>query len=459
MEDPFCEGKVQYCTRKFPFADVALSLFQDLMKDVEPPLEELHKYCGRGYGLRRRITALGAKDSQRESWKALHSVWKDFVRDVILPYLGEDWVAFEREPNLRVHFANQKAPVSPHCDADHFHSPFEVNFWVPLVDVSDSESLWAESQPGLGDYHPFVARYGEAVRFYGNRCQHFTVDNVTQRTRVSFDVRVIRGRDVAKAQLPLGKYIRGRRFLLEGHSRFTLFGYYGIMSSEGELDADACQARGLVLDGPPAIDSPLLTPTCVSRLKSEDIPKSEASCSKIMSESSSKPPRARSSSLEHTRRCAEEAGSAREAQRRCARCGWLANRANLSTKLVYKNAEDELVPWVAENPDLHAPWGLGCIACVEARRRDGADGSSCSFANFAFGRAVCGTQPLLVKALLRHGNHASGQRSGGPRVICPNAQHRQALEILGGEEVQWVPLVQKPPKAPNSTAVVCQGGG
>ena len=151
-------------------------------------------------------------------------MYKRFVQDVLRVHLGEEWVAYERDPNIRMHFAGEKAPVSPHTDYDHFHSPYEVNFWVPLVDVDGTESLWAESRPGAGDFHPFVASYGEAVRFYGNKCQHFTVENLTPRTRISFDVRLIRGRDVSAASLPEGKLVCGRSFLTEGSDRFTLFG-------------------------------------------------------------------------------------------------------------------------------------------------------------------------------------------------------------------------------------------
>ena len=36
---------------------------------------------------------------------------------VVWVHLGEEWVVFEREPNIRMHFAGEKAPVSPHTDS------------------------------------------------------------------------------------------------------------------------------------------------------------------------------------------------------------------------------------------------------------------------------------------------------------------------------------------------------
>ncbi|CAK0793564.1 unnamed protein product, partial [Prorocentrum cordatum] len=54
--------------------------------------------------------------------------------------------------------------------------------------------------------------------------------------------------------------------------------------------------------------------------------------------------RPRSSSAEHARRCARECGTARGAQRSCARCAWAASRARLLPRLVYVDAAGEVVP-------------------------------------------------------------------------------------------------------------------
>ena len=51
------------------------------------------------------------------------------------------------------------------------------NYWVPLSDVSGSNSLWSETAPFAGDFAPFEAGPGQAVRFYGNRCRHYTTAN------------------------------------------------------------------------------------------------------------------------------------------------------------------------------------------------------------------------------------------------------------------------------------------
>ena len=66
-----------------------------------------------------------------------------------------------------------------------------MNIWAPLSKVYGSNSLTSESSPGKGDFHAFEARAGQFVRFYGNRCWHYCLDNTTEDTRVSFDLRVV----------------------------------------------------------------------------------------------------------------------------------------------------------------------------------------------------------------------------------------------------------------------------
>ena len=45
------------------------------------------------------------------------------------------------------------------------------------ISVFDTNSLWVESAPDLGDFHPLTMTYGEYCRFYGNKCRHYTKPN------------------------------------------------------------------------------------------------------------------------------------------------------------------------------------------------------------------------------------------------------------------------------------------
>ena len=51
-----------------------------------------------------------------------------------------------------MHIANSYLVAAvgyPHTDSMYFHQRGQINFWVPLTKVYDSNTLWVESSPGL----------------------------------------------------------------------------------------------------------------------------------------------------------------------------------------------------------------------------------------------------------------------------------------------------------------------
>ena len=54
-----------------------------------------------------------------------------------------------------------------------------------------NNTLWVESEPDFGDFHPLEMRYGQCCRFYGNLCRHHTQPNDTNQTRMSLDFRAV----------------------------------------------------------------------------------------------------------------------------------------------------------------------------------------------------------------------------------------------------------------------------
>lgn len=130
-----------------------------------------------------------------DEWQRFVDLYRRFVVEWVAPQFEPDFGAepllYQAKPILRVVMPGSVAPTRLHCDADYYHDSNELNFWVPLTDVWGSNTLWSESSPGAGDYAPFEAGAGQAVRFYGNRCRHYTLPNDTGGTRVSFDFRVI----------------------------------------------------------------------------------------------------------------------------------------------------------------------------------------------------------------------------------------------------------------------------
>ena len=126
-----------------------------------------------------------------DAYRKFLAVYHRFVAEWVVPQLGQGALLYQRKPILRVVLPGSVPPTALHCDADYWHDANELNFWVPLSPVSGTNSLWSESKPGKGDYAAFEAGPGQAVRFWGNRCRHYTLPNDSECTRVSFDFRVI----------------------------------------------------------------------------------------------------------------------------------------------------------------------------------------------------------------------------------------------------------------------------
>ena len=124
-------------------------------------------------------------------------VYARFIREIVAQDISkqlevnQEAIVHQSKPIFRVVYPGQMATGTRHCDADYCHQPNEVNVWIPLTVVYSTNSLWVESRPGKANYRPIESRSGEAFRFYGNQCEHFTCANTTEHTRVSFDLRVV----------------------------------------------------------------------------------------------------------------------------------------------------------------------------------------------------------------------------------------------------------------------------
>ena len=204
-----------YDTQRFPFDELFRRMFQ--LEDGNLQLSQLHtmelceeraplslallhgfKVAGRKCPAKWNKALARKKDRLRKfvaskAYRDFHEVFLDFVRQVIVPLIGDKYgLVFQDPPTFRVQLPSNTPIGKAHKDSDYAsHVDTEINIWVPVTNVWGQNTLQTESEPGLGDFHPLEARYGEAVRFWGNQCTHFTVPNSTDHTRVSFDFRVI----------------------------------------------------------------------------------------------------------------------------------------------------------------------------------------------------------------------------------------------------------------------------
>jgi hypothetical protein len=140
-----------------------------------------------------------------------------FIVNEVKPFFDND-ILHQYMPSFRFHLPGDMAIHKWHYDSDseHRHPEWEITFHVPLTSTSDTQSLWIESVPGLSDYKPVNLKYGEFAIFDGNRCTHGNKENKTDRTRVSFDFRV----------LPIGKYYDNVKTSVTTNKRFREGDYY-----------------------------------------------------------------------------------------------------------------------------------------------------------------------------------------------------------------------------------------
>ena len=123
---------------------------------------------------------------------AFLKLYDELIQQEILPTLGCDQVLYQAVPVFRVFLPCHLAVGPKHRDEAYHAQPNEINFWLPLTDAFDSNSLYVESSRGSRDYAALECGYGSYARFHGNSCEHFTELNLTGRTRVSLDFRVVR---------------------------------------------------------------------------------------------------------------------------------------------------------------------------------------------------------------------------------------------------------------------------
>jgi len=113
----------------------------------------------------------------------INFAYKNLIREVVQPYIGED-VVYQTIPSFRIQFPDNLAVGEKHKDSDYSHSTDEINFWLPLTDAKNTNTLWIEDV-----CHP--VSQGEILVFDGANKEHENKVNREGYTRVSLDFRVI----------------------------------------------------------------------------------------------------------------------------------------------------------------------------------------------------------------------------------------------------------------------------
>ncbi len=138
----------------------------------------------------------------------LLSLYERLVHDVVLPRLKDVLVAvaggvgvgegseavlfhYQYPPTMRLQPGPSQEHGRTHADAEYGHQPGELNCWLPLTDPALTQTtLWVESEPGDGSFHPLEVGYGAIAVFHGVECRHYAPPNPSGFTRVSLDFRI-----------------------------------------------------------------------------------------------------------------------------------------------------------------------------------------------------------------------------------------------------------------------------
>jgi len=157
------------------------------------------------------------KIRQDESFFVLY---RSFLENVIKPRYGEHIIC-QRIPNFRVHLPDNLAVGEWHKDKDYRDLDWalkvkEINYYLPLTNTNTQNTIWVESEEDKGDYKPILATYGECVEWDASNLTHGNKQNISNKTRVSVDFRVI----------PESRYLDDNRLTVNTSTTFTLGGYY-----------------------------------------------------------------------------------------------------------------------------------------------------------------------------------------------------------------------------------------
>lgn len=182
--------KFKYDTKKYNFAEKIKSIFSVQF------LDEINE----------SFFIFTRENDQNTIWHKLYYEWtktieftnlySEFIEEIIKPIYKNEMVVYQAIPNLRVAYPNNIAVGEWHKDkwyrdVNWAESVKEDNFFLPLTNAYDTNTIWVESVEDKGDFYPLNCNYGEIIKWDGSNLTHGNKINKTNKTRVSVDFRII----------------------------------------------------------------------------------------------------------------------------------------------------------------------------------------------------------------------------------------------------------------------------
>ena len=125
-----------------------------------------------------------------EEGHLFYDTYERFVREVIRPQYDEP-IFYQKKPTHRILFRDTPGVSRFHRDRDYGHSTAEINYFVPQTSAFGTNTVWIESEEGKEDFAPLEMEAGQFARFNGASLAHGAQVNTSDKSRVSFDFRII----------------------------------------------------------------------------------------------------------------------------------------------------------------------------------------------------------------------------------------------------------------------------
>lgn len=168
-----------------------------------------------------------------DKYTKFQDTYHKFIHEYIKPlFPNETHLAIQKTPNIRFSLPQNAAigfdPKDPpeiiglHCDRDFSHHPTEQNFIIPITQMFSTNSIFYDPEPDSSmtdplQFIPMNLQTTEFAQAYFNKIRHCNRINQTNKTRISFDIRVI----------PFSKYEENMSYF-KG-TKFELGKYYVVI--------------------------------------------------------------------------------------------------------------------------------------------------------------------------------------------------------------------------------------
>lgn len=232
FENPFPELLKNIFEKKYEF----YGELEDIHNILETPLvsEEDKSYHKQIHDWKNDRDSIFIKDFHEyvDNNPIFNETYHQFIKTYIKPLFPEETkIVFQKTPNIRFSIPESAAigkdPNDPdniiglHCDNNFGHNENEMNFIVPITKMFSTNSIYYEptlnSQIEPIHFENLLLEKNEFLQAYFNKLRHCNRINKTNKTRISFDIRII----------PYSKYIENFGFFIG--TKFELGKYYIVL--------------------------------------------------------------------------------------------------------------------------------------------------------------------------------------------------------------------------------------